>query len=136
VTSSVALVQVSPFVYELHSKSKNSQPIPIQVPQEPVAKFKVEVANANGVTGLARKFAEFLHGDGYYATRITNQKPYQVISSEIQYRKGFQLEAQRLQTNFPQTIHLVQRNDLRADVSIRILLGRDIASRTDYFNDR
>jgi hypothetical protein len=39
-----------------------------------------------------------------------------------------------LKKKFPEAIELVQRNDLRADVNIRILLGKDIASRTAFFN--
>jgi hypothetical protein len=123
-------------VYELHLKITRTNPIPLKVAQNVVAQFKVEVANGNGVNGMARIVGKFLHDQGYSATRLTNQKPYQAISSEIQYRAGYQLEAQRIQTNFPQAIELVQRNDLRADVSIRILLGKDIASRTAYFNGR
>ena len=110
--------------------------MPMKNAQDVVAQFKVEVSNGNGVNGMARKVGKFLNGLGYSASRLTNQKPYQAISSVIQYREGYQIEAQRIQMDFPQSIELVQRKDLRADVSIRILLGKDIATHTAYFNDR
>ena len=135
-SSSVTLVKVSPYIYELHPKLTSTSQMPMKNAQDVVAQFKVEVSNGNGVNGMARKVGKFLNGLGYSASRLTNQKPYQAISSVIQYREGYQIEAQRIQMDFPQSIELVQRKDLRADVSIRILLGKDIATHTAYFNDR
>jgi len=104
------------------------------VPASPAAKpFRIEVSNGNGVTGMARKVAGFLGGEGYSGARLTNQKPFQVSSSQVQYRSGYREQAPSLVSTLPGHSTLVQANDLRGDISIRVVLGKDLAGNVAYF---
>jgi hypothetical protein len=92
------------------------------------AMVRVEVSNGNGVTGMAGKVGQFLRSQGYPAARLTNNKPFRILMTQIQYRDGHKADAQRLKLSLPDALKLVQRNDLRADVSVRLVLGKDMAS--------
>jgi hypothetical protein len=95
--------------------------------------YRIEVSNGNGVTGMARKVAGYLEGEGYYSARQTNQKPFHVASSQVQYRSGYREQAQSLALTLPGQPGVTQADGLRGDISVRILLGKDIASNVAYF---
>lgn len=100
----------------------------------PAAKpYSIEVSNGNGVTGMARKVAGFLEGEGYSRARLTNQKPFQVASSQVQYRSGYREQAQSLVLTLPGQPGIAQADDLRGDISIRVVLGKDLAGNVAYF---
>lgn len=138
VDSSVKLVQLSPNVFELQSQQLSAAPV--QEAGQPVvvnwAQAHVEVANGNGVTGMAGQVGKFLLGHGYPVTRLTNQKPFIVKKSQIQYRDGHHEEAQLLKDSLPDSPQLVQRNDLRADVGVRLVLGNDMRTHIAYFGTK
>ena len=91
------------------------------------------IRNGNGVTGMAKKVKIFLGSKGYTAERITNQKPYRVQVTQIQYRNGHQLEAQRLQLSLPKHSDLVQNNAINANINVRLVLGKDITEHVAFF---
>lgn len=91
-------------------------------------KTRVEVANGNGVTGLATQTSTHLARIGYAAIRRTNDLPYRMATTEIQYRPGYEAQANALQTTLRGGIPLVASNTLRADVQVRLLLGKDVRS--------
>ena len=91
-----------------------------------VKSLRIEVSNGNGVTGAARKVGLFLISLGYPKSRLTNQKPFQVEITKIQYRTGYHGEAQLLQASLPTEHKLVLRNDMRAGTSVRLILGKDM----------
>ncbi len=95
--------------------------------------YRIEVSNGNGVTGMARKVAGFLDGEGYSKARLTNQKTFAVSSSRIQYRQGYQEEARLLLKKLPGQPDLVQTEDMRKDISVQIVLGKDMAGSLAYF---
>ncbi|HEX5362822.1 MAG TPA: tetratricopeptide repeat protein [Gallionella sp.] len=100
----------------------------------PTAKpYRIEVSNGNGVAGLARKVAGFLDGEGYSGARLTNQKTFKVASSQVQYRSGFREQAQSLVLTLPGQPGIAQVEDLRRDISIRVVLGKDVASNVASF---
>lgn len=100
----------------------------------PTAKpYRIEVSNGNGVTGMARKVANFLGGEGYSRSRLTNQKPFQVTSSQVQYRSGYREQAQSLVATLPGQPGIAQADDLRGDISIRVVLGKDLAGNLAHF---
>lgn len=138
VDSRMKLVQLAPNVYELHKQQYNAEPMQIAAVADipSTAKARVEVANGNGVTGMAGKVRQFLRGQGHPAARLANQKPFQVRMTQIQYRDGHQAEAQRLKSSLPGAPELVQRNDMRADISVRLVLGKDMAARLAYFDGK
>lgn len=98
-----------------------------------VKPFRIEVSNGNGVTGMARKVAGYLDGEGYSGARLTNQKPFRVLSSQVQYRVGYREQAQSLVSTLPGYTNLIQANNLRGDISIRVVLGKDLAGNVAYF---
>ena len=131
--SRMKLLQVAPNVYELRDQLHSHELLPV-IKINIREKVKVEVSNGNGVTGMAGTIGRFLRSQGYPEIRLTNQKPYIVGKTQIQYREGFQSDAQDLQASLPLMPELVQRNNLRTDVALRLVLGKDIATRTAYFN--
>ena len=92
-------------------------------------KIKIEVANGNGVNGMAKRVSAFLSNAGFAAARLTNQQPFNVKQSEVQYRAGYRDEAEKLRATIDGDPRLIQRDDLRADISIRVLLGKDVKSK-------
>lgn len=138
VDSRVKLVQLSPNVFELQSQQLGA--MPVQEAEQAVvvnwAQAHLEVANGNGVTGMAGQVGKFLLGQGYPVTRLTNQKPFIVKRSQIQYRDGHHEEAQLLKDSLPDSPQLVQRNDLRADVGVRLVLGSDMRTHIAYFGTK
>ncbi|ACT48297.1 Tetratricopeptide TPR_2 repeat protein [Methylotenera mobilis JLW8] len=138
VDSSVTLVQVAPNVFELQSQQLSAMPMQ-QAEEAVVVNWKqahVEVSNGNGVTGMAGQVGKFLLGQGYQVTRLTNQKPFNVKRSQIQYRDGHHDEAKVLKDSLPDSPDLVQRNDLRADVGVRVVLGNDMRTHVAYFGTK
>jgi tetratricopeptide (TPR) repeat protein len=116
-----------------------AQPVSRVVEQQaraaaPAAKpYRIEVSNGNGVTGMARKVAGFLDGEGYSRARLTNQKPFQVTSSQVQYRSGYREQAQSLVSTLPGKPGIAQADNLRGDITIRVVLGKDVAGNVAYF---
>lgn len=98
----------------------------------------LEVSNGNGTAGMARKVATFLQENGYEKARLTNRKPYTVKITQIQYRNGYQAEAEYLRASFPNQLPvsaaMVQNNHLREDINLRVVLGKDLVQHTAYFN--
>lgn len=100
----------------------------------PAAKpYRIEVANGNGVSGMARVVAGFLHKAGEPQARLTNQKPFQVTSSQVQYRSGYREQAQSLASALPGQPAIAQSSNLRGDITVRVLLGKDQAGKVAYF---
>lgn len=134
-------IQVAENVYELREQIKpvqmatamaNAQPT--DTPVKP-AKLRLEVSNGNGMTGFARKVSGYLGQQGYPASRLTNQKPFQVAVSQIQYRPGYRDQALSLKSSLPDKpdLELVQSSKLRADIQARLLLGKDLSQRAAQF---
>jgi tetratricopeptide (TPR) repeat protein len=120
------LVSVAPNVLELRqgtaSQAKGSMPL---TPIHETA-VKVEVANGNGVAGLAKRTSLSLQKRGYAVTRLTNQIPYAQMTTEIQYRRGEESHANQLNALLSQPAKLVESSRLSPIVGIRLVLGRDI----------
>lgn len=144
VESRTRLVPLKPHVSELQMQAY--EPITQVVPQSSVpealadnagaAKLKLEVANGNGVAGMAGKVGQFLRSQGYAVPRLTNHKPFQVRMTQIQYRPGYLAQAQLLQASLPEAANLIKQNNMRADIGIRLLLGKDVVTRTAYFDGK
>lgn len=90
-------------------------------------KPKLEISNGNGVTGMARATVQHLKGEGYDQFRMTNTANFRLEKTEITYRPGFQKEAYRLQALLQPDIPVIEAAGLRADVKVRLSLGKDTA---------
>ncbi|MFA7350878.1 MAG: LytR C-terminal domain-containing protein [Methylotenera sp.] len=134
VDSRVQLVELSANVSELRMQPYSAEPVQtVATDVADLKKLRIEVANGNGATGAARKVGRFLGNLGYPTARLTNQKPFKVRMTQIQYREGYQAEAQLLQASLPDTHALVQRDDMRAGVSVRLVLGKDMVTQLAHY---
>ena len=118
---------------EVSTEAATTQPAPVT--QADPMRLHLEVSNGNGVTGMARKVAYVLRENGYAKARLTNRKPFTVQTTQIQYRYGHQEDAEHLRSSLPGNTGMVQSNSLRADINLRVVLGRDMVQHTAYFND-
>lgn len=127
--SPVRLMPVASNVYEL----RYAAPPPADAGQvKPPARnpapaaARLEVANGNGVEGLARQASAYLKEVGYGPMRLTNQKPFGQPLTEIQYRPGFEGQARALQALLAGKGIATQSTRLRQDVEVRVVLGMDL----------
>ena len=88
---------------------------------------KLEVANGNGVAGLAKRTSSSLQRKGYLIARLTNQLPYNQKTTEIQYRRGQESQARELNALLPVRATVVESSLLGATVNVRIVLGHDFS---------
>lgn len=131
------LVVVGPNVYELrfappplaHGGVRPAEH-PGAAENAPGDSLSLEVSNGNGITGFARKTSDYLQEQGYRAARLTNQRPFNQAATEIQYRGGFQLQAQELKAALAGKPIILESSQLRAGVEIRVVLGRDATPAT------
>lgn len=131
--SPVQAVQLAPGVYKLSDERVEHAVVSSTVDARPVNKFRLEISNGNGVTGMAKMIAGVLREQGYEKTRLTNQKPFVVSTSRISYRQGYQDEARHLMGKLPGQPDLVQTEDMRKDINVQIILGKDMAGSLAYF---
>ena len=128
------IVTVAPNIFELRNHLPRIAAAP---PVPPVAvaavaplaalTVNVEVANGNGVTGLAKRTSSILQRRGYVITRLTNQLPYTQKITEIQYRRGQEHQAQQLNALLSVPSNIVESDQLSQAVGVRLVLGRDVA---------
>lgn len=133
-SSSPSLVEVAPNVYELAAPRVHAAPgvapAPSPAALQSATLAELEIANGNGITGMARRAARYLENHQVRAhTRLTNQKPYTQTQTEIQYRPGYERQARSLDHMLARPSRLVASERLRPSVSVRVVLGRDLARR-------
>lgn len=95
--------------------------------------FRLEIANGNGVTGLARRVGATLAQQGLPKSHLINLKPYRQPTSYIQYRSGFQDAALRLSRTMPKPPVLISNDRLRASADVQLVLGKDAMSTVALF---
>ncbi len=100
---------------------------------EPAKAYRLEIANGNGVTGLATKVRKTLALQGVPAARLTNIKPYREPQTLIQYRAAYMEQALLLSKKFLKAPKLVQDEHLRSSSDLRLVLGKDVATQVALF---
>ena len=133
VDPALKVVQIAPAVYQLERVQAAPQ---VTAAKTDLSNLGLEVSNGNGITGMARKVGAFLRHLGYATARLTNQKPFRVTYSEVQYRSGYLQQAEKLQAEIAGQPKLVQRDDLRSGTNLRLVLGKDLVDDQDYFSAR
>jgi tetratricopeptide (TPR) repeat protein len=137
--ASGGIVEVAPQVFELRTspkprhfekiEAKPLPPLPQQQPQTKSApKFNLEISNGNGVQGLAKRVAGRLVGAGVRTARLTNQRPFNQPSTEVQYREGYAAAAAALASKLQHPVQVKPKGDLASHIDVRIVLGRDVLS--------
>lgn len=117
----VELRRVNDAIYELRQPAPASDVVASAAPPAPVkAAPRVEVSNGNGTSGLAREVSR-LAAPG---ARLTNNRPFGVSTSRVEYVAGAEQAARDIESRLPVAVPLmpVARLD-RAGV--RVLLGKD-----------
>jgi hypothetical protein len=84
---------------------------------------RLEIANGNGISGMARRFRNLLGQLGIPVNRLSNEKPYRQLTTTIQYRPGFEKQAASLQKALQGKAELASRQLSASDV--RLVLGKD-----------
>ncbi|OWW19095.1 LytR C-terminal domain-containing protein [Noviherbaspirillum denitrificans] len=104
-------------------------PLPVAPPEKtaPARSFRFEIANGNGVAGLARRFRTALLAFDLPRPSLTNLKPYREKRTVIEYRPGYREDAVRLQAHLDiDTAALLERVQ-RQGTDVRLIIGHDIA---------
>jgi Tfp pilus assembly protein PilF len=142
------LVLVNANVYELrapklpaHKQSVSSSTASRQSSGIAEMLFRLEVSNGNAIPGMARRVGEQLKRSGINVVRLTNQVPYRQTVTEIQYRVDYMNEADKVASSLQQQVILVQAKDLRRDIHVRLVLGKDVPDhvahiKPESINDR
>ncbi|MGH8718552.1 MAG: LytR C-terminal domain-containing protein [Burkholderiales bacterium] len=129
--SATKLVELQSNVYELQlAAAPPAAAAPAKVTAvspTPFKRTKVEVANGNGITGMARKVARYLSGNGVIGARLTNHKPFAQQVTQIEYREGYKIQAKALNSKLPKPAALIESQNLRDWVDLRLVLGKDIS---------
>lgn len=101
--------------------------LPAATGRNRIADGSLEVANGNGVRGMGAAVARYLSDKGLRPSRVTNQKPFGERVTRIEYRPGSAAEAAAIGTLLPHAVEQRVSKNLRADIRVRVVLGRDIA---------
>lgn len=147
VPQQLELVQVLPNVYEL-KMPKAAAPAPAMLSAVPAsvygkvlgtpasahlfgsvlaasAKARVDVANADGTPGLARRVGALLGQRGFPVARLSNERPFGQRTTRIQYRSGYAQQAEALAKAIDGPVLLAPVQSLAASADLRVVLGRD-----------
>jgi Flp pilus assembly protein TadD len=144
------VVQIVPYVFELRLKQPNATVLTDMKPENPVATTapvtptavsavletplpsitlaltsRIEVANGNGVTGMAKRISGVLGRQGISVSRLSNELPYKQLETKIQYRAGFEKTAAGLKNALKGHAVVVLTPSLSLKADVRLVLGRD-----------
>lgn len=86
---------------------------------------RIEVANGNGVTGMAKRISNVLNRQGISVSRLSNELPYKQLETKIHYRAGFEKTAANLKDALKGHAVAVLTPTLSANSDVRLVLGRD-----------
>jgi Tfp pilus assembly protein PilF len=86
---------------------------------------RIEVANGNGVAGMAKRISNVLGRQGISVSRLSNELPYKQLETKIHYRAGFEKTATNLKNALKGHAVAVLTPNLSANSDIRLVLGKD-----------
>lgn len=95
------------------------------------ARYRLEVANGNGVAGFARRISAHLRSLDFPVARITNHRSFSLDQSEIEFEPGFERAARNLMVSTGLQARLVGASNPRPRAEVRLVLGRDALSYLD-----
>jgi tetratricopeptide (TPR) repeat protein len=142
------LVQVAPSVFEFqpdddgldhNSRRVNRDENAADVDVSDSKSFRIEVSNGSGIPGMAREVSKFLRENGLPQARLTDRQPFRQVQTEIHYRTGSYKLAEQISRMMPKhitpkQIPVKEGYNLRKDIQVRVLLGRDIVGAVGYLN--
>lgn len=89
---------------------------------------RIEVANGNGVNGMAKRISKVLGQQGITVGLLTNERPYKQQDTKIQYRLGYEQTAMRLKNAMQGHAVVVSSPNLSGNSDVRLILGKDVLS--------
>lgn len=101
-------------------------------PTEPVgqaAKPRVDIANGNGITGMAAQLRNWISAQGIaQRPRLSNARPFNTAVTVVHYRVGYGAAAKALAERMPQPVVLASAPGETLNADIRVVLGHDLRS--------
>jgi len=127
------LITLAPNMYELKLHTPEpvavALPVALPVPGAGVPASRLEVANGNGVTGIAKRVKLALGKRGIAVARLTNARPFSQVETSIQFRPGFEQQALHLQATMGGTPVLKAVAALPMQTDLRLVLGKDASDK-------
>jgi tetratricopeptide (TPR) repeat protein len=102
-----------------------STPTPAPARTSAAVMAQVDIANGNGVLGLAKRFRRALAQIGIPVGRVSNERPYRQQTTTIEYRAGYQQQAAALQATLLGQAALLPAGP-HAQANLRLVLGKDM----------
>ena len=100
------------------------QPLVKQTDRQPAG---IDVANGNGVEGMARRTAGYLKRNGLEVRRISNASHFNMTKTQIYYRDGYLQEAYLLSSCIPGRQDFIKVDALSSSrLHVKLVLGRDM----------
>ena len=93
----------------------------------------LEISNGNGIPGMARRFARLASGKGAHVVRVFNEPRFDVETTRVEYRAGFERDARKLAEDIGSIPAVFVRME-RPGPALRLVLGKNI--RADSRRDR
>lgn len=91
------------------------------------AAVRLEIANGNGIAGLASATGAWLEDEEFDVARLTDAHSFKYGQTFVLYRSGLRQEAEALAARLPVRGVLRQSGQLEPGIDIQLLLGRDFA---------
>jgi hypothetical protein len=97
----------------------------------------IEIANGNGVTGMAATVKRFLIDKGFPVLRATNATHFGFRSTIVLYRPGSLQQAWHIAKEIPGEQNFEEVNDLgAATIAVKLILGKDLQPYYSQFKGR
>ena len=136
--------QLANGMFELHripaATMANAKPapqplaVPVRVGQLAVLsaiaapdKALLEIRNGNGITGMAKALSMKMDPGTVHVVRLSNQRPFDVRQTRVEYQPAFRDAAERLAERFGSAV-VVEAASVQP-ANMRLVIGRDIVHR-------
>ena len=115
-------------MFELHRIPAlvNAEPAPVDRLAVP-GKALLEIRNGNGVTGMAKALSMKMDPDTVHVVRLSNQRPFDVRQTRVEYQPAFREAAERLAERFGNAA-VIEAGSVQP-ANMRLVIGRDIVNR-------
>jgi len=126
-TPAAPVVQTEPNAAPLPRAGTAPSPRP-PVPPPSLDALRIEIANGNGVTGMAAWLGGWLQQRGLHQrVRLTNLRPFDQATTVIYYGQDFAAEARELARRMPRSVKLAPLQGGAGRSDLRVVLGRDLS---------
>jgi hypothetical protein len=97
---------------------------------------RLEISNGNGVNDLAKSVGSYLKHSGFLPVRLTNWQSYNVAATRVEYRSGYEAQARQVATAMPHKVEVTLGTNMRLDIGVRMVLGKDMKDSLAYFEQK